>query len=472
MPEYNKNREIETRRVLAFDFGASSGRAILGSYVQDHILLEEIHRFSNDPVTRAGTLYWDLPKLYAEIEKALEMAEGSYESIGIDTWGLDFGLLDKAGKLLEDPVHYRDARTEGMAEEVFQIISKEELYARAGTQTLSFNTIFQLYYLATRRPELLEQTHKILFMPDLFVYMLTGAQNTEYTMASTTGLMDAGSHQWCFDIMEKLGIPRHIFCDIVMPGTVAGTYKGKSVIYVGGHDTASAELAVPAQSEEFVFISSGTWSLMGTELPAPELKRAYAFNFTNEGCFDGKIRLLKNIMGLWLIQECRRQWKREGLEVSFAQLEQEAMAAKAGEYDIDVDDDLFLPPGDMPGRVRDYCIRTGQKAPETRGQIIRCIYENLTQRYRQVLDSIQEITGKQYDCIHVVGGGTKDRLLSQFTADACGVPVMAGPVEATAIGNIAGQLIALGDLKNVKEARALIAKSFPLETFYPQKSGE
>lgn len=447
------------KKVLAFDFGASSGRAIMGCFDGNRISTEEIHRFPNNPFMENGTLYWNFPELFKEVERAIDLAGDDYESIGFDTWGIDFALIDKEGRLVENPVNYRDTRTNGMMEEVFNIVSREELYSKTGTQSMNFNTIFQLYYLATRKPELLERTDKILFIPDMFVYMLTGMKKTEYTAASTTGLLDAKTHEWCWDFIERLGIPTRIFCEVVPSGTFAGEYKNKKVFYIGGHDTASAELAVPTLEKDFVFISSGTWSLMGTEIESPILEDVNGYNFTNEGCFDGKIRLLKNIMGLWLIQECRRQWIREGTEVSFAQLEKEALETEAGLCSIDVDDELFVLPGNMPERIREYCRRTGQFVPQSRGEVMRCIYDSLSEKYGKVFRQIKDITGKNFSYIHVVGGGSKDGLLAKFTSRACGVPVIAGPAEATAIGNIAGQLIASGDIKNIYEARKIIAES-------------
>ena len=472
-----------SKRVLAFDFGASSGRAIIGTYENGKISLKEVHRFTNDPVNIRGTLYWDALRLFHEIKQGILKAhhDGGFDSIGIDTWGVDFGLIDKNGQLLENPVHYRDSRTDNIMEEVFKIVPKEEIYQRTGCQFASLNTIFQLYYLSKYRPEILERTDKMLLIPDLFAYFLTGEKTVEYTHASTTQLLNYKTKEWDFELIEKLGIPKHIFPKIVKPGEKKGMIsedictelgiKSVPVVAIGSHDTASAVLAVPTDKKDFIYVSCGTWSLFGTEADEPYInEKSIKYNITNEGGFGNKIRFLKNIMGLWLIQEARRQWIREGQDVSYADLEKDAMAEKGFVSFIDPDYDTFGKPGNMPLYVKDYCEKTNQPVPENRGQVMRTIYESLALKYRKAMDDIKDVTGKDYEVIHIVGGGTKDGLLCQMAADACNVTVVAGPIEATALGNVAGQLIASGDISDMWKAREIIRNSEETKIFTPKNS--
>ena len=468
------------KRVLAFDFGASSGRAIIASYDGGKITLEEVHRFSNDPVMLNGTLYWDALRLFFEIKQGITKAKlaGGFDSIGVDTWGVDFGLLDEKGCLVENPVHYRDARTKGIIDEAAKLIPKKEMYDITGIQFMEFNTAFQLLSIKQRRPELLDRAAKLLFMPDLFSYFLTGNMVAEYSIATTSQLVEAVTGKWSERMCDALGIPARLLPQIVMPGKTVGMLSPEiceelgvpsvPVIAVCGHDTQSAVSAVPAKEKDFAFISSGTWSLFGTEVDAPIINDdTLALNVTNEGGFDGAIAFLKNICGLWLIQESRRQWKREGKEYSFAELENAARAAQPFRCFIDPDAADFVQPGDMPGRVREFCRRTGQQVPETVGEVIRCIYESLAMKYRHTFAGIQNSTGKKYECIYVVGGGTKDKFLLGMTADACGVPVSACPVEATVMGNVSAQLIAAGELKDIADARRAVSRSCEPEIFTP-----
>ncbi|MBQ6019360.1 MAG: rhamnulokinase [Clostridia bacterium] len=468
------------KRVLAFDFGASSGRAIIASYDGDKITLEEVHRFSNDPVMLNGTLYWDALRLFFEIKQGIIKAKlaGGFDSIGVDTWGVDFGLIDEKGCLVENPVHYRDARTKGIIEEAEKLISKKEMYDITGIQFMEFNTAFQLLSIKRSRPELFDRAAKLLFMPDLFSYFLTGKTVAEYSIATTSQLVEASTGKWSQRMCEALGVPARLLPEIVMPGATVGMLSDAiceelgvpavPVIAVCGHDTQSAVSAVPAAEKDFVFISSGTWSLFGTEVDAPIINdETRAFNVTNEGGFDGAIAFLKNICGLWLIQESRRQWRREGKEYSFAELETLAKQAEPFRCFIDPDATDFVQPGDMPGRVREFCRRTGQYVPETVGGVIRCIYESLAMKYRHTFAGIQNCTGKKYERIYVVGGGTKDKFLLGMTADACGVTVSAGPVEATVMGNVAAQFIAAGVLKDIPDARAAVSRSCAPELFAP-----
>ncbi|MBQ4050577.1 MAG: rhamnulokinase [Oscillospiraceae bacterium] len=469
------------KRVLAFDFGASSGRAMLATLENGKIDLKEIHRFGNDPVEVNGTLYWDVLRLWFEIRQAITKAnaEGGFDSIGIDTWGVDFGLLDEKGQLLMNPVHYRDTRTEGVSDEIFEnVISKDDLYMKAGIQYMRFNTIYQLSYLVKEYPWLLEKTAVMLPMPDLFAYFLTGAKRSEFTITSTSNLMDPQKKAWDLELCEKLGIPTHIFPEMIRPGEQYGTLRPElceelgcdpvPVIAIATHDTASAVVSAPASDKDFVYISCGTWSLFGTENECPVINEASAAaNFTNEGGYGGTTRFLKNIMGLWLIQESRRQWIREGEDVTYAMLEKEALVEEPFRSFIDVDDPAFETPGNLPRRVKEYCKKTGQPVPETRGQVMRCIYESLAMKYRLTFLQLQELTGKTYHSIHVVGGGIKDTLLCRLAADAVGAKVLAGPAEATATGNAAVQFISLGELKDLWDARATIARSIDLKVYEP-----
>ncbi len=469
------------KRVLAFDFGASSGRAILGALDNGRITLNEVHRFTNDPVKVNGTLYWDTLRLFYEIKQGIIKAKlaGGFDSIGIDTWGVDFGLIDEHGCLLENPVHYRDARTKGMIEELFKTIPKEELYGITGIQFMELNTVFQLLSLKKQRPHILERADKLLFTPDLFSYLLTGKKVTEYSIATTSQLIDVRTHDWSDRILQGVGVSRELFAPMVPSGTVVAELSPDiceecgvepvPVIAVCGHDTQSAITAVPCPEGEFAFISSGTWSLFGTEIPEPIVnEKTLEINITNEGGYGYSTGFLKNIVGLWLIQESRRQWRSEGMDYSYAELEKLALESPAFRCFVDPDLPELIAPGDIPGRVREYCRRTGQYVPQTVGEVMRCIYESLAMKYRRTFDSLSECTKKDYPVIHVIGGGTKDTFLCQLTANACGVPVKAGPVEATVLGNVAVQLISCGEIGAIEEARSIIARSSDIVEYAPK----
>lgn len=470
-----------TKRVLAFDFGASSGRAIIGCFDGDKITLEEVHRFSNDPVSVGGTVYWDVLRLFYEIKQGIIKAKiaGGFDSIGIDTWGVDFGLIDSEGKLMENPVHYRDARTVGLVDEAFKTMPKEKLYGITGIQFMELNTLFQLISLKKYRPWMLERADKMLFMPDLFGYMLTGKMCAEYSIASTSQLIDLDNRTWSKEILDAFGIKESVFAPLVQPGTVLGELSKEiceecgvdpvPVISVCGHDTQSAITSVPCEDGDFAFLSSGTWSLFGTELDKPIVNEtSMNINITNEGGFDGSTGFLKNIIGLWLIQESRRQWKREGKEYSYADLEKLALAAEPFKCFIDPDAPEFVPHGNIPERVREFCRKTGQYVPETVGEIMRCIYESLAMKYRLTFEKLRECTERDYPVIHVIGGGTKDGLLCQMTASSCDRTVKAGPIEATVMGNVAVQLMSDGSVKNIGQARKIVAESSELKTFEPK----
>ncbi len=470
-----------TKRVLAFDFGASSGRAIIGCFDGDKITLEEVHRFSNDPVSVGGTVYWDVLRLFYEIKQGIIKAKiaGGFDSIGIDTWGVDFGLIDSEGKLMENPVHYRDARTVGLVDEAFKTMPKEKLYGITGIQFMELNTLFQLISLKKYRPWMLERADKMLFMPDLFGYMLTGKMCAEYSIASTSQLIDLDKRTWSKEILDAFGIKESVFAPLVQPGTVLGELSKEvceecgvdpvPVISVCGHDTQSAITSVPCEDGDFAFLSSGTWSLFGTELDKPIVNEtSMNINITNEGGFDGSTGFLKNIIGLWLIQESRRQWKREGKEYSYADLEKLALAAEPFKCFIDPDAPEFVPHGNIPERVREFCRKTGQYVPETVGEIMRCIYESLAMKYRLTFEKLRECTERDYPVIHVIGGGTKDGLLCQMTANSCDRTVKAGPIEATVMGNVAVQLMSDGSVKNIGQARKIVADSSELKAFEPK----
>ena len=468
-------------KMLAIDLGASSGRGIVGSFDGEKLTLRENHRFSNDPMYVNGRFTWDILRIYFEIKNSITktIIDGDdIASMGIDTWGVDYGMVDKNGRLMANPIHYRDTRTENVTDYVKNFVSPEEIYNVTGIQAIDFNTLNQLAVEKRDNAEGFDRADKILFIPDLLNYFLTGKMATEYTIASTGMILDANSRKISSELISKLGIPESKFAPMVEPGTNLGALLpsitdevGKNRIQVyttASHDTASAVIAVPATDKDFIYISSGTWSLMGAELDAPLINDATrAANLTNEGGAMGTIRFLKNIMGLWIIQESRRQWKREGKDYSFAQMEAWAKECTPFRSLINVDYKSFGTPGNMPEKIREYCRMTGQPVPESVGEIVRCIYESLALKYRYTVDTIGQLRGKPATMINVVGGGTKDKFLSQMTADACGIPVCAGPEEATAIGNLIMQCIAQGAIKDLTEAREVVANSFEMKHYQP-----
>ena len=469
------------KKMLAIDLGASSGRGIIGGWNGKTITLDEIHRFSNDPVAMPGGFFWDTLRLLFEIKTAILKSShaGGIDTIGIDTWGVDYGYIDKTGTLLSNPYHYRDARTETLPKYVFDnFISRSDLYKITGIQSMNFNTVYQMAGDLRDRPWLVENADCLLHTPDLLGYMLTGNKMSEYTIVSTGAVLDAKARQYSSEVLSKVGIPQSILCPIVAPGTELGSLlsvvegetgnTGAKVVKVGSHDTASAVLAVPAKDENFLYISSGTWSLMGIESDEPVINEvSEKYDFTNEGGVFGKIRVLKNIMGLWIEQESRRQWTREGTKYTFDELSEMALASKPFQSLIDPDDQLFSAAGDMPKRICDYCRVTGQHVPESVGEIVRCIFESLAFKYRWTAEKLEEMTGRKYTAINIVGGGTKEAMLSQFAADATHKTVFAGPVEATALGNIAMQAIAAGEIKDIWEARRVIRESTEIKEYTP-----
>lgn len=470
-------------KVLAFDFGASSGRAILGSLENGKIVLEEVHRFDNDPVIMNGGFYWDLPRLFHEVKQGIrKVKDVDFESIGIDTWGVDYALVGKNGKLLSNPYNYRDARTEGPIENVRKLMSDKELYSKTGIQFMTFNTLYQLLAHKEQEGELYDIADKFVMIPELFGYLLTGKVYGEKSTASTTALLEPNTKEWNWELIDKLGLKRSLFPELVNPGTKVGMLQPsvceelemspKAVVAVAGHDTASAVAAVPASEDSFVYISCGTWSLFGTELKSPCItEKSAELDITNETGYGDTTRFLKNIIGLWIIQETRRQFKRDGKDYSYADMEMMAREAEPFKCFIDPDDPVFMPPGNQVQRIKDYCKKTGQRVPETDGEVVRCIYESLALKYKHTFDSLKDCTGSDFKAIHMVGGGTKDGFLCQMTADATATPVIAGPIEATAAGNVAVQLIAAGEIKDLKEARKIIANSFDVVKYQPQDSG-
>ena len=471
-----------SKRVLAFDFGASSGRAIIGEYDGERITLQEVHRFSNDPVIIGDTMYWDTLRLFFEMKQGMVKAKhaGGFESIGIDTWGVDFGMIDKGGRLLENPIHYRDARTVGLIEESFKLIDREKFYGITGLQFMEFNTAFQLLSLVRERPEVFERTDKILLTPDLLGYFLTGEKHAEFSIASTTQLMDAYTGKWSKEVLDALGIPGRILPEIIPCGTKAGKVTDAikeelglegdiDVIAVAGHDTQSAMVSVPTQEKDFIFMSCGTWSLFGTELDKPLINETSSrLDITNESGYGGRISFLKNIIGLWMIQESRRQWIREGREYSFGEMEKMAQEAEPLKCFVDTAAPEFNPAGNIPRRIREYCEKTGQYVPQSDGEIVRCINQSLAMKYRNTIDQIKACTGKEYPVIYMLGGGIQSHMLCQLTANACHREVSAGPIEATVYGNIALQLMATGEIKDINEARRVIAASEPIAHYAPQ----
>ncbi|MBN2414902.1 rhamnulokinase [bacterium] len=472
------------KQYLAFDIGAGSGRAILGSVSADRLTLREMHRFENKPCEKNGHLFWDMPYLFDQLRQGMRRTAAAghavLDGIGVDTWGVDFALLDSGGRLLGNPYMYRDSRTDGMMEKAFAIVPRREIYAITGTQFMQLNTIFQLLSMADTGDPALQEAAHLLFMPDLFTHFLTGEIHSEYTIASTSQLLDARTRRWSSSLMQRLGLPVNIMSPIIEPGTKIGPLKEEvlretglvraGVIAPACHDTASAVAAVPARGENWAYLSSGTWSLIGVENDEPIIDdTSLAANFTNEGGVSGTIRFLSNCMGLWLLQECRRIWEEEdGEEIPFETLIDAAAAAEPFAFLIDPDHGSFLNPEHMPAAIAARCREQEGRAPASRGAFVRCILESLALKYRHIIETINSMHRQRIDVLHIVGGGSRNRLLNQFTADAAGIPVVTGPVEATAAGNIIMQAIAAGQLPDLQTARRLVSASFPLETCMPQ----
>jgi rhamnulokinase len=470
----------EEAMFLAIDLGAESGRALLGRFDGERVALEEIHRFSNEPVQLVDGLHWDVLSIFREVKEGLAKAAaeaGGLESVGVDSWGVDFALLDRDGTLVSNPYNYRDPRTEGMIERAFQRVPKEEIYQVTGIQFVRINTLYQL--LAMQGSPLLEAAESLLLIPDLINYWLTGEKACEFTNATTTQLYDLEAGGWAQDLLQKMSLPVDVFPRIVPPATALGPLLPEvaeevdlgaqlPVVTVASHDTASAVVAVPAEGDNFAYVSSGTWSLVGIESRQPVVtQEAMDANFTNEGGFKGRTRFLKNVMGLWLLQECRRIWAQEGQEYSYEELARLAEEAPAFGPLLDPDHPSFLTPGDMPSRIRRFCKATDQRPPEELGQVARCIFESLALKYRWVVEQAREIAGQNVDVIHIVGGGSQNSLLCQLTADATRLPVLAGPVEATALGNVMVQAYSGGHVESLEEIRAVVCRSTEIDRYAP-----
>ncbi len=473
-------------KYIAVDLGAESGRVMLGLVSADKLVLEEIHRFGNGPIEEDGTLRWDFNGLLSEIEagigKAAKAAGEQVRGIGIDSWGVDFGLLDADGKLLENPYHYRDSQTEGMQEEAFEMMGKRAIYNNTGVQFMVLNSVYQLLAMRLNNSEALAKAANLVFVGDLFTYFLCGEIFAEYSLASTSQFMDMRTGQWSKAVLEGLSLPTDIMPKIIDPGTVVGKLSDDianelgcgaiPVIAIGSHDTASAVVAVPAAGDaNWAYLSSGTWSLMGVEIPRAIVNdKTFQYEFTNEGGVEETIRLLKNIMGLWPVQECRRQWQREGTDLSHGEIAALAEEAEPFARRIDVDDGTFLAPGDMPKRINDYLVGTGQEPIADKGQMIRTILENLALKYRSIMEAIEDVAGETVEVLHIVGGGIQNELLCQFTANALGKKVVTGPIEATASGNVLMQAIATGQIRSLAEGRDIVRNSFELKKYQPQET--
>ncbi len=464
---------------LAVDLGAESGRVMLGSLSAERLQLEELHRFPNQPVQLPAGLYWDAFRLFHEIVEGLRAAghrKLAPKGIGVDTWGVDFALVGRDGTLVGSPRHYRDERNLGVPERLFERVPRAEVFGCTGIQIMVINSLYQLYSMHLAGSPVVPAAHRLLFIPDLFCYWLSGVQRNEVTIASTSQFYNPLTRRFQTDLLERLGLPSQILAGLIEPGEQLGTLLphlaqasglGPVPVYAtAGHDTASAVAAVPGQGDDWCYISSGTWSLMGVELPHPVInERSFELNFTNEAGFGGRTRLLKNIAGLWILQECRRAWAAAGEELSYQELA--TLAADAGPATCTIDPDDFLQPGNMPARIVEWCKSRGLRAPETKGEMCRLILESLAHRYFQVLQGLESLTGRKIRTIHIVGGGSRNRLLNQLVAGITGCRVISGPVEATAAGNVLVQAIGAGEVKDLDAAREIVRQSFEIEVFEP-----
>ncbi len=475
----------QEKRYIAVDLGAESGRVMLGTVGGNKLDLQEVYRFSNGPIEEGASLRWDFDELFSEVKtgiaKAIKQSDGEVSGIGVDSWGVDCGLVGENGRLVENPYHYRDARTDGMLEKAFELMDKRAIYENSGIQFMQINTVYQLLSMRLTKPEVLAEAKRLLFMADLVSYYLCGRSYAEYSLASTSQLMDMRIGRWSKEIFDKLSLPMNIMPGVVQPGTVVGKLKTElcrefecepiSIIAVGSHDTADAVAAVPAKSGKWAYISSGTWSLMGIETPEAIINdKSLKYSFTNEGGVEKTIRFLKNITGLWLLQECRRQWRSEGVDLSYDDLSAMAEKGRAFAAYIDTDYSGFLLPGDMPARINNFLVQTGQKIINDKGQMARVILESLAFKYRSVAEAIEDITREAIEVLHIVGGGIRNGLLCQFAANAVGRRVIAGPIEATAAGNILMQARATGQIQSLRELREIVHNSFELKEYKPRDS--
>jgi rhamnulokinase len=464
---------------LAFDFGAESGRAVLARVHSGVITTEEVHRFANEPVEYAGALHWDTPRLWLELRRALSRLEQiELAGIGVDGWGVDYALLGEHGELLHNPYHYRDKRTDGIMEAVFARVSRDEIYRETGIQFMPINTLYQLFSAKRDTPKLLGAARKLVTIPDLFHYWLTGNAVCEFTNATTTQMVNPRTRSWAGSLLERLELPSELPAEIVEPGTVIGilsekltsgsALRGTPIIAPAAHDTGSAVAAVSAR-DGTAFLSSGTWSLLGTELDAPIITdESLRSNFTNEGGVCGTIRFLKNVMGLWMLQCCRRSWESQRQDYDYSGLMELALHESEFAQLVDPDDEIFLHPDNMPQAIDCFCARTQQPSPRTPAAYVRTVLESLAFKYRQIIGDLEHLINRPIKQIRIIGGGSKNRLLNQFTADATGRRVLAGPAEATALGNIGMQILASGAASSLKEVRAMIERSFATEIFEPR----
>lgn len=453
------------KTVLAFDFGASSGRAIKAVFDGESISCEEVHRFDNIPIEKDGHVFHDVNMIKAEIDTAIDKA-GSVDTLAFDTWGVDYGLIDSEGKLINNPYHYRDVRTDGTVEQAENVISSDTLYSETGNQIMPINTLFQLTV-----DENINKADKFLFMPDLFGYLLTGNMVCEYTIASTSQMLSPESKQWSQDVLDKFSINKELFSPLTEASTFLGKYRGIDVVTIAGHDTQCAVAAMPDWSDNSAFLSCGTWSLIGCELDKPVLSnQSRALELSNEIGANGKINYLKNISGLWLIQELKKEFAKDGKNYSYNDLEMLARDCEPFKCFVDPDAKSLSAHGNLSKKIKAYCKETGQYVPETVGELVRCVYESLALKYRYALSQISECTGKDFQNLNVLGGGTKDTFLCEMTANCINMPVIAGPVEATALGNIILQLIALGEIESVAQGRKIIANTEKPKTYMPVHS--
>ena len=473
----------EIFKYIAVDLGAESGRTMLGTLAEGRVELDEIHRFSNGPVRQNDSLRWDFAKLMTEIKCGIQAcvgeAGGRIAGIGVDSWGVDFGLLDEKGELIEQPYHYRDGRTDGMLDEAFKLMPRRDIFEHTGIQFMQINSLYQTLAMRLKGHSPLERARHLVFIADLVAHQLCGRIFAEYTLAGTSQMMNMRTGQWDEEVFERLDIPIDIMPEVIQPGTVVGRLTEEvageigcdriPVIACGSHDTACAVAAVPAEGDRWAYISSGTWSLMGLEIPdALVTDKSFEYDFTNEGGVEGTIRLLKNIMGLWVIQECRRQWQREGHDYSYPQLTEMAEGPKPFAARVDPNNPSFLAPGNMPVKVNNVLEQTGQEPVTDRGEMVRSVLEGLAFAYRGTLERLEDITGTEIDTIHIVGGGTQNELLNQFAANATGRTVITGPVEATSLGNVLMQAKAVGQVASLPAMRGVVRNSFPIKTYAPQ----
>ncbi|MEG0616274.1 MAG: rhamnulokinase family protein [Oscillospiraceae bacterium] len=448
-------------KVLAFDFGASSGRAILAEYDNGALTYKEVHRFENIPIEKDDAMFWNIDALMQNIKIGIKNA-GTFDSLAFDTWGVDYGLLDKDGKLMQNPHHYRDIRTNGISAQACKLMPAAKLYKETGNQILDMNTLFQL--ITTD----LSEANTLLFIPDLLAYLLCGKAVCEMSIASTSQMLNPITELWSKPVLNAFNIPESLFAPLVKSGTVIGEYNGAKVISVAGHDTQCAVAAIPTKNSNAAFLSCGTWSLLGTELDCPILTEFSKLQeLSNEIGANGKINYLKNIIGLWLIQESRREYKRQGTDYSYAELERLALATSPFKCFIDPCAPEFVSPSNIPQRIQEYCRKTHQYVPQSVGEIMRCIYESLAFKYRFTIAQLMSSTQKEFTTLHILGGGAKDRLLCQMTANSINMPVIAGPIEATALGNIIIQLKALGAISDIDEGRNILANTENLTTYTP-----